>query len=251
MVRSYRLVFDVDAPPENVLEVAGDPRLFTSFWGFVERLDLDRVPPFVRFKFKKFGLTAIFEYDLEIERKGNKVVYTGKGKGKSFGVTVEAAARPGGGSKVVLEVYYAGPYESFSGPFLREFAEGIAKGLQAVATKLGGKREVEAGLKDASYIAHVIASGRLLTRRVYQAKDLSDVQKILSFVNTLSKGRLVFARLLAGEVCVRLLVKDGRVLDALIQAGASSAEGPEAIERTLDVLPGKTVEILVIEAPKE
>ncbi len=146
-------------------------------------------------------MTAIFEYDLEIERKGNKVIYSGKGKGKVFGVTVEATERPGGGSRVTLEVYYGGPYESFSGPFLRELAEGIAKGLQAAAARLGARREVEAGLKDASYIAHVIASGKLLARRVYQAKDVSDVQKILSFVNTLSKGRLVFARLLAGEVC--------------------------------------------------
>lgn len=251
MVKTYKRGFTLDAEPKKIIESVEDPKIFTSFWRFVESIDLDSEPPKVTLRFKKFGFTRRFDYVLKYETRDNEVIYKGEAEDRYFEVVVKAT-KADNGSKVTIEVSYSGPYEAFSTSFLRDFTEGIEKGLKALA-RIGMRKEMigRGKLKDASYIVKLMATGKLLVKRTLFINDEFDLQALFALLYQLSKDRLIFARAQAGDSTVRLLVMDGNVVDVVMSSPRGTIEGAEVIDKLFDLLKNKEVELLVLEAPQE
>lgn len=251
MVKTYTIEFTLDTDPKKIIEAVEDPKILTSFWRFVDNIDLESEPPKVTLRFKKFGFTGKFDYVIKIEKKENEIKYRGEAEDRYFEIVINVD-KSGNGSNVKLTVSYSGPYEAFSSSFLKDFAEGIEKGLKALA-RIGMRKEMigRGKLKDASYIVKLMATGRLLVKKTLVIKDEFDLQALFALLYQLSKERLIFARAQAGEIAIRLLVMDGNVVDVVMSSPRGTLEGAEVIDKLFEVLKGKEVELMVLEAPQE
>jgi len=229
--------------PGRVLQVAGDPSLVLPLLPYTTRYD-PGPPPRLHMRFRRFGLATTAAYTVRVEAGPGRIVYVGEAEDRRFTATISVDDEPGG-SLVRVEVTYEGPYEALSTPILRDMAEKLARSIVALSRRLAAGGSM---LRDPSWLARLLAGGRVLARRRMRVEGRSGAEVLLGLVVGESRGRRVFARILGGGVCVRVLADHGEILDIVLEEEGRIVEGLEALDRALDLLGGREVEVLLVEA---
>jgi len=229
-------------PPGRVIEVAGDPSLLLPIWPYTTRYD-PGPPPRLYMRFRRFGLATTVQYTIHVERLPGRVVYKGMADDRRFTVAISVREAPGG-SEVVVEAQYEGPYEALSTPILRDMAERLARAIAALARRLAGPGSM---LSDPSWLARLLSQGRLIYRRRVRVDSRAGAEVLLGTAMRESRGRRVFARILGEGVCVRVLADHGEIVDIMVEEEGRVIAGLEALDKALDLLTGRDVEVLLIE----
>ncbi len=251
MVKTFTTTIKINMPKQEVLELASDPEIMISFWKFLKESDLERDPIQVILRFKKFGISKEFDYDVEISKDENSVLYHGKAQDREFQVKIELKEERKG-VRALITVSYKGPYESLSTSFLKEFAEDISKGLKALERAYTKKKTTQpvSKLSDPSYLVKLMTQCKLLTKRKMIIADYQDLQSLFYILQDFSQNKTIFVRIHSDKTTVRMLVKNGQVLDFIATTGGDEFQGPHLVDKMLDLLDKKDVDLLIFEAPE-
>ncbi len=251
MVKTFTTTIKINMSKQDVLELASDPQIMVSFWKFLKDADLEREPIRIILRFRKFGISREFDYDVEISRDENSVIYQGKAQDREFQVKIELKEEREG-VQALITVSYKGPYESLSSSFLREFTEDIAKGLKALE-RAYSKRQMSkpvSKLSDPSYLVKLMTQCKLLSKRKMIITDYEDLQSLFYLLQNFSQNKTIFVRIHSDKTTVRMLVKNGQVLDFIATTKGEELQGPHLVDKMLDLLEKKDVDLLIFEAPE-
>ncbi|MEB3765933.1 MAG: hypothetical protein GSR77_07210 [Desulfurococcales archaeon] len=251
MVKTFTTTIKINMSKQEVLDLAGDPQIMVSFWKFLKYADLESKPIRVTLRFRKFGISKEFDYDLEISKEEDYVIYSGKAQDREFQIRIELKEEQNG-LQAIITVSYKGPYESLSLSFLKEFAEDIAKGLKALerAYRKKQKSKLASRLSDPSYLLKLMTQCKLLTKRKMIIADYEDLQSLLYLLQDFSRNTTIFVRINSNNTTVRMLVKNGQILDFIATTRDEEIQGPHLVDKMLDLLEKKDVDLLIFEAPE-
>ena len=207
----------------------------------------------MRLLLKRFGFKLQVDYDVEVvsDHAKKRVVYRCSAPGKLFIVIVSAEPHEKG-ARVVVEAQYSGDYERFSRPLLNEFVEAVAGKLRSLVAEARETRltVTTSPLSDPSLMARAIVSGKMLVRERVDLADEEAVSGLLKKLSEMSRGRTLLVRLTSTrtEDCIRVFLRNGEIVDAMIESGARREQGISVVEKLLDLLRGEW-NMLVIELP--
>ena len=80
--------------------------------------------------------------------------------------------------------------------------------------------------------------------------DYEDLQALLYLLQDFSRNTTIFVRIHSNNTTVRMLVKNGQILDFIATTRDEEIQGPHLVDKMLDLLEKKDVDLLIFEAPE-